>query len=62
MAMIWVAGALLLLASSGIYPYLPGGHDPLAVPVSQVVQVAAATALLLVPIWPALARAPGTRR
>ena len=41
MAMIWVAGALLPLASSVIYPYLPGAHDPLAVPVSPVVQVAA---------------------
>ena len=62
--MMRVAGALVLLACSVFYPFLPGSHDPLAVPVSQVVQVAAATSLLLVPIgllWLAIQSRGGER-
>lgn len=45
-----MAAFVAMAAATMVYPFLPGRHDPVAVPLSAVVQVFAGGSLLLVPV------------
>lgn len=45
-----MTGMTALMVLCAVYPFFPGGHDPLAVPLSIAAQLCGATGLLLVPI------------